>query len=874
GLEIWCIENHQLVPVTKSSHGKFYSGSAYIVLNTILLKDGPPQHDIHYWLGKDANEMDSALASEKALEIDAALGSCTVQYREVQGIETEMFLSYFRPCIIPIEGVYSSQTGDSNVETYKVSLLTCKGDHAVYVKEVPFTRTSLNHNDVFVLDTASKIFLFSGCNSSIQERAKALEVVQYIKENKHNGNCEVATVEDGKFVGDADVGEFWSFFGGYAPIPNDSPYGVQKQSDSPSVKFFWITTQGKLCQSGTDSLNKEMLDTSKCYMLDCDTEIFVWMGRGTSLTERKTTISATEDFLRNHDRSSEAHLTFITEGLETAIFRSYFDSWPQTVEPRLYEEGREKVAAMFKQQGYDVKELPEEDSFNYVIHMQIGLDVRLIVGLLQGIVFFGGNLVPGKARNNMLFLDLVQRLSIEPWLIVHAISHMNAIAISTKADRVLAQIVEGKEPPLFFLILQILVVFKGGVSTAYKKFITEKGIEDETYDGKRTALFRVQGTGPKNMQAIQVDQVSSSLNSSYCYILQNEESVFTWIGNLSLTRDHDLLDRMVEFINPMWQTISVREGSEPDSFWNALGGKAEYPRDKRIKGHTEDPNLFLVTSREGDFKVKEIYNFTQDDLTTEDILVLVCHTEIYLWVGSHSNVGSKQQALSLGLKFLEMDILFEGLSSETPIYVVMEGQEPQFFTRFFEWDSSKANMHGNSFERKLAILKGKTQNFSVPVRNSRKAHSMGSTPDSLRSKSVSSNGRGSSLSPAPNSGFNLRSFNNHLLSSPTPIIKKLFSGSSPNHGSSGSPSTQQSAPSESANVIQRNGSEAGVNSLIYPYERLTVLSTDPVKGIDVTKRETYLSQEEFEDKFGMTKSAFNGLPKWKQNKLKMSIDLF
>ncbi|GAV87830.1 hypothetical protein CFOL_v3_31256 [Cephalotus follicularis] len=42
----------------------------------------------------------------------------------------------------------------------------------------------------------------------------------------------------------------------------------------------------------------------------------------------------------------------------------------------------------------------------------------------------------------------------------------------------------------------------------------------------------------------------------------------------------------------MWQTISVREGSEPDSFWNALGGKAEYSRNKRIKGHREDPNLF------------------------------------------------------------------------------------------------------------------------------------------------------------------------------------------------------------------------------------------------------------------------------------------
>lgn len=33
GLEIWCVENLRLVSVPQSSHGKFFSGSAYVVLN-------------------------------------------------------------------------------------------------------------------------------------------------------------------------------------------------------------------------------------------------------------------------------------------------------------------------------------------------------------------------------------------------------------------------------------------------------------------------------------------------------------------------------------------------------------------------------------------------------------------------------------------------------------------------------------------------------------------------------------------------------------------------------------------------------------------------------------------------------------------------
>lgn len=41
-------------------------------------------------------------------------------------------------------------------------------------------------------------------------------------------------------------------------------------------------------------------------------------------------------------------------------------------------------------------------------------------------------------------------------------------------------------------------------------------------------------------------------------------------------------------------------------------------------------------------------------------------------------------------KFLEHDFLMENLSRDTPAYVVTEGSEPPFFTRFFNWDSAKS----------------------------------------------------------------------------------------------------------------------------------------------------------------------------------------
>ncbi|KAM0835312.1 hypothetical protein ACQ4PT_063010 [Festuca glaucescens] len=155
GLEIWRIEKLQAVPVPRESHGKFFTGDSYIILKTTALKNGSFQQDIHYWLGKDTSQTylllsikdEAGTAAIKTLELDAALGGRFrgphrrgVQYREVQGNETEKFLSYFKPCIIPEEGGVASgfRHAEVNAREHVTRLFVCRGKHTVHVKEVPF----------------------------------------------------------------------------------------------------------------------------------------------------------------------------------------------------------------------------------------------------------------------------------------------------------------------------------------------------------------------------------------------------------------------------------------------------------------------------------------------------------------------------------------------------------------------------------------------------------------------------------------------------------------------------------------------------------------------------------------------------------------
>lgn len=41
-------------------------------------------------------------------------------------------------------------------------------------------------------------------------------------------------------------------------------------------------------------LSKDTLDSSKCYLLDCGTELYIWAGRNTSLDARKAAASTAE----------------------------------------------------------------------------------------------------------------------------------------------------------------------------------------------------------------------------------------------------------------------------------------------------------------------------------------------------------------------------------------------------------------------------------------------------------------------------------------------------------------------------------------------------------------------------------------------------
>eukprot|EP00456_Euglypha_rotunda_P090616 TRINITY_DN94_c0_g1_i11.p1 TRINITY_DN94_c0_g1~~TRINITY_DN94_c0_g1_i11.p1 ORF type:complete len:238 (-),score=47.15 TRINITY_DN94_c0_g1_i11:23-736(-) len=173
GLNIWRIEKFKVVPVDKKCYGHFHTGDSYILLNTYTKKDSTGSDklywDIHFWLGATTTQDEAGTAAYKTVELDTFLGGAPVQHREIEGHESELFLSYFasKGGIRILEG--GVETGFNHVKPteYKARLLHLKGKKFVRIIEVPLSHKSLNSGDVFILDEGLTIYSWIGKKAEI-----------------------------------------------------------------------------------------------------------------------------------------------------------------------------------------------------------------------------------------------------------------------------------------------------------------------------------------------------------------------------------------------------------------------------------------------------------------------------------------------------------------------------------------------------------------------------------------------------------------------------------------------------------------------------------------------------------------------------------
>jgi len=722
GIEIWRVEKLAVVKkaVNDASYdGQLYSGDSYIILQTKQRADALERH-IFFWLGAETSQDEMGVAAYKTVELDQSLGGEPIQHREVQGHESPEFMALFKSGVRYLEGGIATGFKHVDRDAFETRLLHVKGRRAVRVARVGLDAANMNSGDVFILDAGREIYQWNGKESTNVERQKALEVVRKIRDEERSGKANITVITEGTKDSDA---AFWKALGlPKAPKIKSAAEGGDDdefvKKGAADVKLYKVSdASGKVTSTEvtTRPLKKELLDTNDTYILDTGSAgIFAWIGKKASPNEKLHSMKIATDFIKSKGYPNWTPVTRLAEGGETPLFKQNFVAWPEkdasgmgglvsNNKKKAFEKKGFAASALHASLGREAQGLVDDGTGKVQVWRVENFEMAEVPAAQYG-HFFGGD-------SYIVFYTYLQN-SKECYIIYFwqglksSQDEKGASALWAKnlddkygGAPVQVRVVQNKEPNhLLLLFKNKFVVHEGGHASGFKNV----GAKDQ-YDLDGTRLFQVRGTTSFNTRAIQVPERTASLNSGDVFILETPKKVWLWFGKGSTGDERESARVLVKSIVPR-ESEAISEGAEPAEFWAALGGKGTYANNKTVSEATaKEPRLFQCTNAVGYFRVEEVFDFDQEDLIEDDVMLLDTYDEIFVWIGKGANAEEKKKSFETVVEYLKTDKTGRTPANTTSI-VVKQGFEPFNFTcNFFAWDAEKWS-NGKTYEQLKAEL--------------------------------------------------------------------------------------------------------------------------------------------------------------------------
>ncbi|KIY46737.1 actin regulatory protein [Fistulina hepatica ATCC 64428] len=319
-VHIWRIEHFHVIPWPRERYGSFYDGDSYIILHTYKVAPDSVtfSYDLHFWLGANTTQDEAGTAAYKTVELDDHLLGVPVQYREVQGHESQRFLSYF-PRFVCLHGGVSSgfhhivDRPPLNVhKLYRIS----SSHHALRVHEVPAEARSLVAGDTYVLDKGAHVLQFNCKTSSGVEKFKAAEFVRQIVDGRE-GKCELSVYDEGG----PGAGIFLSQFG--------EGTGLRAAPERPAISGTVMLTIYRVSDASGRLLFEpaDRLESADAFVVDASKSevpmVYTWIGRDASLNERRLALQYAQNFLYAHRSDAVAvPIVRVNEGHEPNTFKA------------------------------------------------------------------------------------------------------------------------------------------------------------------------------------------------------------------------------------------------------------------------------------------------------------------------------------------------------------------------------------------------------------------------------------------------------------------------------------------------------------------------------------------------------------------------
>ncbi|KAK2510157.1 LOW QUALITY PROTEIN: hypothetical protein MC885_017836, partial [Smutsia gigantea] len=361
GLTIWQIENFLPVLVEEAFHGKFYEADCYIVLKTFLDDSGSLNWEIYYWIGGEATLDKKACSAIHAVNLRNYLGAECRTVREEMGEESEEFLQVFDNNISYIEG--GTASGFYTVEDthYITRMHRVYGKKNIKLEPVPLKGASLDPRFVFLLDRGLDIYVWRGAQATLNSTTKARLFAEKINKNERKGKAEITLLVQGQ-----EPPEFWEVLGGqpseikkhvpddfwppqpklykvglglgYLELPQINYKLSVEHKTRPKVELMprmrlvrrkgrthgrdpSLMARHRIAQPLAPQL-QSLLDTRCVYILDCWSDVFIWLGRKSPRLVRAAALKLGQELCGMLHRPRHAAVSRSLEGTEPQVPRA------------------------------------------------------------------------------------------------------------------------------------------------------------------------------------------------------------------------------------------------------------------------------------------------------------------------------------------------------------------------------------------------------------------------------------------------------------------------------------------------------------------------------------------------------------------------
>ncbi|XP_061624984.1 gelsolin-like [Phyllopteryx taeniolatus] len=701
GLQVWRVEHMDLAPVPKRLHGSFYCGDAYLVLNSSRRPGCLPQgrlcYHLHYWQGGECTQDEAGAAAILTVQMDDFLQGEPVQFREVQGHESNVFAGYFKAGLKYLAGGVASgfrhiETSDADVRW----LLKVKGRRVVRATQVHLSWESFNTGDTFILDLGKEIIQWSGCHSNHFEKLKATTVSKRIRDNERCGRASLLICDEG-----SEPEKMVEVLGHKPELPEARPDDAKMDArDRKLAKLFKVSdVDGDLdvVMVGRQSpFSHKTLLSGDCFILDNGSSgcVYVWKGKDSNAEERHAALKISEEFIQKMNYPTHTQVEVLPEHGETVRFKQFFEDWHYPDDTvgmgTAYLSNQiariEKVpfdasslhqsAAMAAQHGMLDAGDGEKQVWRVEGQNKVSVDSSVIGQFWGGDSYIILYQYRHKDRDGSVIYVWQGARSSQEELAASAIL---AIQLDEElgGEAVQVRVVQGKEPAHLMSLFggRPMVVYEGG---------TSRGRGQEQVADLR--LFQIQANVAGHCRAVQVRASSSGLNSGDVFLLASSSGCWMWKGRGSSSAEVRGARHLAGVLreNP----VQVEEGQEEGDFWCALGGREDYCESRRCEAQmaAHPPRLFACSFKTGNFLMEEVPGeLTQEDLAPDDVMLLDAWEHVFVWIGKESHEDEKTEAFASASRYMESDPARR--DPRTTVVTVKQGFEPPTFTGWFlGWD--------------------------------------------------------------------------------------------------------------------------------------------------------------------------------------------